>query len=310
VARTAVFGLGELLWDRLPTGDSIGGAPFNVIAHLARFRYRTAFATRVGSDELGDAAIVEMVSRAVDTAFVTRDAAPTGLAVVVLEPDGSPVFELRRPAAFERLQLDRDDMERVVELAPSAIVFGTLAHFHGDLAVSTRSLCTRLPEALAVYDVNLRDGWWSPKVIHELLGFADVVKLSRHEWRILAEAFELPEDDAQSFSAALVSAYGLTAVAISAGGGESSLFMDGAFVVATPPAVAVVDAVGAGDAFTAGLIDALIIGRDPAAALTSANALGALVAASSGSLPGWSERDVAELARRAGVGNVEVLVDD
>jgi sugar/nucleoside kinase (ribokinase family) len=128
--QTAAFGLGELLWDRLPTGDSIGGGPFNVIAHLARFGYRTAFATRVGADDLGDAAVGEMTRRAVDTAFVKRDAAPT-------------------------------------------------------LVGSTRSLRARLPKALAVYDVNLRDGWWSPQIVHQLLGLADVVKLGHYEAGVL-----------------------------------------------------------------------------------------------------------------------------
>jgi fructokinase len=304
-----VAGVGEILWDRLPAGaeaggraeyrDEIGGGPFNVVSHLARLGYRAAYLTAVGQDEPGTAAITEMTGRGVSTALVGRvDGVPTGLAQVTLGPDGSPAFQVRRPAAFEQWASDESVAARVAAMSPAVLVFGTLAQ----LAPRARGLLARitaaLPAALRLYDVNLRDGWWSADVVTCLAGLASVVKVSESEARELAPMLGVPWGDEASqraFSDGLAARLGLRGVAITAGPDPASLWLDGDFARAAPPHAEVSDAVGAGDAFTAGLLDAIGQGLGAPAALRRANALGALVASRRGAQPHWTAAELASL---------------
>ncbi len=322
-----VVGLGELLWDRGPSGETIGGAPFNVVAHLATLGHRVAFATALGRDPLGDAALRELRARGIDASLVARvDGVPTGVARVVPGADGGPAFEIVRPAAYESLQLGPDDVDRLAALEPAALVFGTLAHHGGALLAATRVLATRCAAAVRVYDVNLREGWWTPALVRELAELATVVKLSEHEAPAVADALGVAwSGAAEPLARALAAACGARAVAITAGARGASLLLDGAFASAAPPATSVVgatgpaaaigasdaatgppdaipatgpaDAIGAGDAFTAGLVDGILRGAPTGTALARSNALGALVASRVGALPAWTRAELAALER-------------
>ncbi|HUZ22295.1 MAG TPA: PfkB family carbohydrate kinase [Streptosporangiaceae bacterium] len=293
------IGVGEILWDRLPSGDEIGGAPFNVVSHLARFGYRAAYLTAVGQDPPGDAAIAEMAGRGIDTSLVSRaDGVPTGLAQVTVGPGGSPAFEIRRPAAFERWASGDAVQARVTEMQPDVLVYGTLAQLRPGARDGLRRITAGCPDALALYDVNLRDGWWSKDVVAELLQLASVVKLSESEAHELAPVLGVSwasGASAAAFSEALATRLGLRGVAVTAGPDAASLWLDGAFAHAAPPDADVMDAVGAGDAFAAGLLDAIGRRLGAAAALRRANALGTLVASRRGAQPAWTEAELAEL---------------
>lgn len=296
------IGVGEILWDRLPDGDEIGGAPLNVVSHLARFGYRAAYLTAVGQDPPGAAAIAQMAARGIDISLVSRvEGVPTGLAQVTVGPGGSPAFEIRRPAAFEQWGGGTSVLDRVAELRPSVLVYGTLAQLRPEARDRLRRIAAGCRGALALYDVNLRDGWWSKDVVTELLELASVVKLSESEARELAPVLGLSWEGgagAAAFSEGLASRLGLRGVAVTAGPDAASLWLDGAFALAAPPEADVVDAVGAGDAFAAGLLDAIGQRLDAAAALRRANALGTLVASQRGAQPPWTEADLASMEVR------------
>jgi fructokinase len=291
-------GVGEILWDRLPGGDEIGGAPFNVVSHLARLGYRGAYLTAAGDDPLGDAAVAQMSGRGIDTALVARvDDAPTGLAQVTVGPGGSPVFAIGRPAAFERWAAD-SPVAAVTGRRPAFLVFGTLAQLRVTERNELAAIAVGCAAAVRLYDVNLRDGWWSPEVVTELIGRASVVKLSDSEARELAPSLGVPWAGAQraeAFCRGLAAAHGLRGVAVTAGPDPAGLLLDGEFASAPPPPAQVVDAVGAGDAFAAGLLDAIGQGLDAATALRRANALGTLVASRRGAQPPWTEAELAAL---------------
>ncbi len=123
-----VTGIGEILWDELPSGRVLGGAPFNVTAHLARLGHDTAYLTAVGDDQPGQAAVAEARAHGIDTALiqVTR-AAPTGTARVTTGASGATTFQIARPAAFENIRAGRATLRRIAEQQPDALVFGTLA---------------------------------------------------------------------------------------------------------------------------------------------------------------------------------------
>jgi fructokinase len=297
VTRPAMLavGVGEVLWDQLPGGDEIGGAPFNVVSHLARLGYRAAYLTAVGRDPLGDAAIAQMAGRGVDTSLVSRaDGVPTGAARVTVAPGGSPAFVIRRPAAFEHWPAGA--LEPVIAMRPAFLAYGTLAQLHAPARAGLAAIAAGCPDAVALYDVNLRDGWWSPGVVTELIKLASVVKLSVSEARELAGGLGVAwTEDAAAFSAGLARRHGLRGVAITAGPDAASLWLDGDFARAAPPPAAVVDAVGAGDAFAAGLLDAIGQRLGAAAALRRANALGTLVASRRGAQPSWEPAELAAL---------------
>lgn len=293
-------GVGEVLWDRLPGGDEIGGAPFNVVSHLARLGHRAAYLTAVGRDPLGDAAVAQMARRGIDTSLVGRaDGVPTGLAQVTVAPGGSPAFVLSRPAAFEHWPAG--ERGQVIAMRPAFLVYGTLAQLHAPARAGLAAIAAGCPDAVALYDVNLRENWWSAAAVAELIKRASVVKLSVAEARELAPVLEVTwTDDTAAFSADLARRHRLRGVAITAGPDAASLWLDGDFARAAPPAAAVVDAVGAGDAFAAGLLDAIGQRLGTLAALRRANALGTLVASRRGAQPPWSPAELTAL--EAGTG--------
>jgi fructokinase len=148
---------------------------------------------------------------------------------------------------------------------------------------------------VCLYDVNLRDHWWSPDIVAELIRLATVVKFSAAEAQELATGLGVSWQGPETFSQAVAALCGLRAVAVTAGSASASLWLDGAFAVQAPPRVVVADAVGAGDAFAAGLLDAIAEGLPAAAALRRANALGALVASRPGAQPEWTPAELASL---------------
>ncbi|MGH3274278.1 MAG: PfkB family carbohydrate kinase [Streptosporangiaceae bacterium] len=312
-APMLAVGVGEVLWDRLPGGDEIGGAPFNVVSHLARLGHPAACLTAVGWDSPGDAVIARMASQGIDTSLVGRvGGIPTGLAQVSLPPGGGPAFTIMRPAAFEHWAAG--DPGRVIAMRPGLLVYGTLAQVRLRARVRLGEIMVGCPAAMALYDVNLRDGWWSPEVVADLLELASVVKLSVAEARELAPVLGLAwQDDPAAFSVKLARQRGLRAVAITAGPDAASLWLDGDFARAAPPSAKVIgpgraddaaaagesvsagDSVGAGDAFAAALLDAIGTGLTAAPALRRANALGALVASRRGAQPPWTPTELAAL---------------
>jgi fructokinase len=300
------IGVGEVLWDRLPGGDEIGGAPFNVVSHLARFGYHAAYLTAVGQDPLGDAAIAELTARRMDTALAGRAVGvPTGVAHVTVGPGGSPAFDIDRPAAFEQWYAGDSVVDQATAMRPSVLVYGTLAQLRPQARDALRRITAGCPAALRLYDVNLRDGWWSPGIVAELLQLASVVKLSESEARELAPVLGVSWGtgaDGPAFSAELAGRLGLRGVAVTSGPDPASLWLDGTYAEAAPPQSDVVDAVGAGDAFAAGLLDAIGQGLDARAALRRANALGTLVASRRGAQPPWTQADLAQLEAQPAAG--------
>ena len=295
---THVIGIGEILWDELPGGRAIGGAPFNVVANLARLGHETGYVTAVGRDALGTGAMAEIRGHGVDASLVqVIDGTPTGVARVSLSASGSPEFEIVRPAAYQELRLDDAAVRQIAGRGPGALVFGTLAQVPGHIRDGTRRLAAEVPGAVRLYDVNLRKDWWSPEVVADLAALATVMKFTDDEARQIAPALGVPWDGAEGFSRALAATFGLRGVAVSAGADAASVWLDGEFASGPPPAITVADAVGAGDAFAAGLLDAISRSRPAAQALRRANALGALVVSRPGALPDWTAAELDALER-------------
>jgi fructokinase len=284
--------VGEILWDALPGGLFLGGAPFNVASHLRALGRETAFVSRVGDDRLGREALRRMRARGLGTDLMQiDDSLPTGFVQVGLGGTGEPDYEILEPAAWDAITLT-DALGQHAEHA-DALVYGSLAQRARTARQTIRQLCEA--EALRVFDVNLRPPFVDPAVVERSMETADVVKFNDDELARLQGWFDLPEG-LEAAVADLADAFGARAVCVTGGSDGAWLWRDGSFCHHPGHKADVVDTVGAGDAFLAALLAGLLTGQDGEVVLDRANRLGAYVAAHSGALPAYGVDTLADIS--------------
>jgi fructokinase len=275
--------IGEILWDALPDGLFLGGAPFNVACHLQALGRDVAFVSRVGDDRLGQEALRRMQIRGLDTDLMhIDDSLPTGFVQVEGGEASEPEYDILEPAAWDAITYT-DTLGQHAEHA-EALVHGSLAQ----RAPISRETIQRLCEAevLHVFDVNLRPPYVDRTVIESSLRAADVVKLNDAElWR-MREWFGLPENPADAM-ADLANAFGCQTVCVTWGSEGARLWADGQCWHHPGYAVEIADTVGAGDAFLAALLTGLLAEWSGEALIDLANRLGAYVASRAGAFPSY-----------------------
>jgi fructokinase len=276
-----VLCVGEILWDALPAGLFLGGAPFNVACHLSAAGVQVAMVSRVGADRLGDEAVRRARDYGVATDLVQVDPnLPTGIVSATIDESGEARYVIAEGVAWDAIE----PHEMLLARAESAvaIVFGSLAQRYA----TTRQTIERLWEskALMVFDLNLRPPYEDREVIRRSLERADVVKVNSEELRRLAGWFGLPSGDHES-AAALSRSFSCPVVCVTRGRGGAALWRDDTWTEHPGFDVQVRDTVGAGDAFLASLLAGLLSGVDTETLLKAANRIGADVAAQFGALP-------------------------
>lgn len=253
-----VVGIGELLWDLLPGGRQLGGAPANFTFHAHNLGARAAVVSRVGSDGLGVEILARFKAMGLTAEAIQIDGeAPTGTVEVTLDDAGVPRFAVRGNAAWDHLAVEPPALA-VVRQA-DAICFGTLAQRHPSARRSIQCLVAAAPEdSLRVFDVNLRQPFYSREVIESSLRLANVLKLNDLELPVLADMFKLgsPGPDA---IAKLARAFSLGVVALTRGDRGSLIYRGGQWSEQNPKPVDVADTVGAGDSFSAALVTGLLM---------------------------------------------------
>ncbi len=276
-----VLCVGEILWDALPGGLFLGGAPFNVACHLSAVGVPVAMVSRVGADPLGDEALRRARDYGVATDLMQVDPnLPTGLVSATIDESGEARYVIVDGAAWDAIEPNETLLARAENAV--AIVFGSLAQRH----TTTRRTIERLWEskALMVFDMNLRPPYEDRDVIRRSLKRADVVKVNSGELQRLASWFGLPSDDRGSASA-LSRLFSCPVVCVTRGPSGAALWRDNAWAEHPGFEVHVRDTVGAGDAFLASLLAGLLAGADNETLLKNANRSGAGVAAQFGALP-------------------------
>lgn len=282
----SALGVGELLWDLLPSGPRLGGAPFNVVAHLRRFGCTTTYVSAVGRDELGRQALAEARGLGVDTRLIQVNEHPTGVVHVQVDARGVPVYEVVSPAAYQAIE-PPDPLDLAAVGGIDLVVFGTLAQRFGGTRLATELLVDACKGACRLYDVNLRPDCWDPQLVERLLDIATVVKLNDDEQAALADALGLPVGPTEQFMRTACARYNLRGVCVTRGEAGAALLLDDVYREAPAPRVDVVDTVGAGDAFAAGLGYGLIQSWTVSEILSAATRLGAFVASRDGAIPDW-----------------------
>lgn len=291
--RNEILCVGELLWDALPAGLFLGGAPFNVAAHLHALGETVVFASRVGTDRLGKEARRRVRARGFSGTVVQVDASrPTGFVQVDLTETDDPDYEIVEPAAWDALS----PTDALLQRAESAtvLVFGSLAQRRS----RSRSTIQQLAQGdvLAVFDVNLRPPYDDRAVVEASLRLADIVKLNADELARLQAWFGLAPSLEQAMSA-LAETFSCRAVCVTEGEGGAHLWRDDAHSHHSGYAIEVADTVGAGDAFLAAFLSGWLDDRDGDALLDDANRLGAYVASRAGAVPAYEVDSLGDIHR-------------
>jgi fructokinase len=282
--RFKIVGIGELLWDLLPGGRQLGGAPGNFTVHAVGLGADASLISRVGEDALGREALAQLKARGVSTANVEIDPSrPTGTVGVSISSDGQPKFQIHQNVAWDALQ-GGANAEAIVHEA-AAVCFGTLAQ-REDVSRSTiRSLVARARrDALRILDVNLRQNYFSRSLIEESLALANALKVNDGELPRLAEMFGLPGDE-RSQIAQLAADHSLKWVACTRGERGSLLFSEGNWSDLPGAKTKVVDTVGAGDSFTAAMTMGFLKGWPLDEINRRANEIAAFVCTHAGATP-------------------------
>ena len=293
-----VLGIGELLWDLLPEGPRLGGAPANFTVMAGRLGSHAAILSRIGRDDLGTKAVEALDSVPADTEYLQVDPVhETGRVNVALK-DGHAQYTFADQVAWDYLELS-DAWVRLAERA-DAICFGSLAQRSLEsrqtiqtLAAQTRATCVR------VFDVNLRPPFYSSEVVQESLELATVMKMNDAEVPLVLGVLGLQGFDSQNPAALRLGAEKLLEefptlkmVAVTRGGSGSLLVTRDGWHDHPGIPVKVVDTVGAGDAFTAAMTTWLMRGADLAALNEAGNRWGSWVASKAGAMPEFDERTV------------------
>ena len=282
--RFRIIGIGEVLWDLLPQGRQMGGAPANFAYHAKALGADAAVITRVGKDELGDEILRRFKATGLPTELVQIDPDyPTGTVSVKLSPDGVPDFIIHKPVAWDFLEVT--DLALAAVRTADAVCFGTLAQRTETSATAVQQLVKAASgTAFRIFDINLRQNFYTPQTIEESLKLANVFKINDAELRVVAHIFNL-SGSVQNQIEMLAERYRLRIVAVTFGADGSLLYCDGHWSQYKPRPVKVVDTVGAGDAFTAALAIGLFKKLDPDKINYAANEIAAYVCTQPGATP-------------------------
>jgi fructokinase len=289
--------VGEVLWDSLPTGLFLGGAPFNVACHLRASGVPATIVSRVGADRLGEEVVERATRFGVGADLVQVDPVlPTGFVKVALDAVGNATYEILEPVAWDAIALNEALLRRAAEAR--AVVFGSLAQRN----TITRGTIERLWEvaALRVFDVNLRPPYDDVAVVERSLARADIVKINDHELAQVAAWFGV-RGGLREASARLADSFGCRMVCVTRGGSGAALWRDGRWTEHPGFRVEVRDTVGAGDAFLAALLAGLAAGEEDGLLLQHANLIGAYVATQPGAVPAYEQATIAHIAASGAV---------
>ena len=295
---TRVLIVGEVLWDHFPDSRRLGGAPLNVAVHLRRFGHLPRLFSAVGADAPGQEAMTAIVARGLDTTLMQSTARfATGRATVDLGLGDDTSFTIDRPAAYDSLEVSEATVRKIVRWEPAWFYYGTLFPSCPNGRAVLDQLLAAVPDAVRFYDVNLRPGFESPQLVHELLQAAHVVKLNERELRFVHEHLQLPADP-EGFCRAGSERYKWRAASVTLGAAGCGMLLGGEYVHVAASRVDVADPVGAGDAFVAAFLHGILSNWPARRTAQFANSIAAQVVGIRGALASdVPEQDPAAVVR-------------
>ena len=283
--KKTVVGLGEVLWDMLPDGRQIGGAPANFAFHAGQWGHRAYVVSAVGTDPLGEEALSLLQAKGLST-VIPHTPYPTGTVAVTLTEGGIPHYDICQGVAWDHIPFT----SAMEELAThtDAVCFGSRAQRSAESRSTIYRFVDTMPnteDTLKVFDINLRQTYYSAEVIEQSLTRCNIVKLNDEELPVVTRLFALRGGSAEAQCQALIRRFGLRRVSLTCGTLGSYVYGAGTASFVATPQVQVADTVGAGDSFTGSFVAALLNGQSVGQAHQLAVRVSAYVCSQHGAMP-------------------------
>lgn len=281
--KQIIVGLGEALWDCLPDGKKLGGAPANFAYHVGQFGFDTIAVSAVGNDRLGDETIASLEAKGLKY-MMPRVSYPTGTVQVTLDDNGIPTYDIRENVAWDNIPFSPE----LEELAHNcrAVCWGSLAQRN---VVSrdtiNKFLDTAPKDCLKIFDINLRQNFYTQEVISESIKRCNVLKINDEELVVIGRLFGYPGLDMENKCWLILGKYNLDMLVLTCGVNGSYVFTPGSVSFQETPLVDVVDTVGAGDSFTGTFCASILSGMSVKDAHALAVKVSAFVCTQSGAMP-------------------------
>ncbi|NBH93681.1 carbohydrate kinase [Muribaculaceae bacterium Isolate-039 (Harlan)] len=280
-----VVGMGEALWDVLPEGKKIGGAPANFAYHVSQFGLPSCVVSAVGEDALGKEIVDNFTSKGLNQ-LIAEVPYPTGTVQVEIDQAGVPQYEIKENVAWDNIPYTAH-LESLAEKT-RAVCFGSLAQRN----VVSRNTINRFLDAmpqnddtLVVFDVNLRQGFYNKEILCNSMKRCNILKINDEELVTVSRMFGYPGIDLQDKCWILLGKYNLKMLILTCGINGSYVFTPGNVSFQPTPKVEVADTVGAGDSFTAAFISSILKGKSVAEAHSLAVQTSAFVCTRKGAMP-------------------------
>lgn len=283
--KDVVVGMGEALWDVLPEGKKIGGAPANFAYHVSQFGLDSAVVSAVGADALGNE-IIENFNEKGLTHLIETVPYPTGTVQVEIDQAGIPQYEIKENVAWDNIPYTVK-LETLAQRT-RAVCFGSLAQRNVVSRNTINRFLDAMPqddERLVVFDVNLRQGFYNKEILCNSMKRCNILKINDEELVTVSRMFGYPGIDLQDKCWILLGKYNLKMLILTCGINGSYVFTPGNVSFQPTPKVDVADTVGAGDSFTAAFISSLLKGKSVADAHVCAVKTSAFVCTKQGAMP-------------------------
>ena len=280
-----IVGMGEVLWDMLPEGKKIGGAPANFAYHVSQYGFDGCVVSAVGDDKLGNE-ILESFNNRRFNYLIQRVPYPTGTVQIELDEAGIPCYEIKENVAWDNIPFT-DDLEKLAKKT-RAVCFGSLAQRNTVSRETINRFLDVMSDAAGqyrVFDVNLRQGFYDKKILCNSMKRCNILKINDEELVAVSRMFEYPGIDLEDKCRALLSEYGLEILILTCGVNGSYVFTRENVSFVNTPKIEVADTVGAGDSFTATFISAILKGKSIREAHELAVEVSAYVCTQNGAMP-------------------------
>lgn len=284
-SQPIVVGMGEALWDVLPEGKKLGGAPANFAYHVSQFGLESRVVSAVGQDKLGTE-ILDNFRQKQLYGLIETVPYPTGTVQVELDAEGVPCYDIKEGVAWDNIPYTQalDGLARQTH----AVCFGSLAQ----RSIVSRQTIHRFldampdaPDTLKIFDINLRQSFYSKEILCDSFCRCNVLKINDEELVTVSRMFGYPGIDLQDKCWILLAKYNLKMLILTCGVNGSYVFTPGHVSFVETPKVQVADTVGAGDSFTAAFTSAILRGRSVAEAHRLAVETSAYVCTQQGAMP-------------------------
>lgn len=280
-----IVGIGEALWDVLPEGKKIGGAPANFAYHVSQFGLESCVVSAIGDDKLGDE-IIENFDAKNLTRLIEKVPYPTGTVQVEIDQAGVPQYEIKENVAWDNIPCT----DRLQQLAQEtrAVCFGSLAQRSVVSRTTINKFLDAMPhngDELVVFDINLRQSFYNAEILENSMRRCNILKINDEELVTISRLFGWPGIDLEDKCWLLLGKFNLKMLILTCGVNGSYVFTPGNYSFCETPAVEVADTVGAGDSFTAAFISSIIKGKSIREAHQTAVAVSAYVCTQNGAMP-------------------------